>query len=92
VKELLDIQKNLRNSTKLEAYHDALERKEEPSTCSRWDDGLPEKAKIEKLYWEIGRAVVESSKIRLRAGGNSQAGGQLVRSVHVQFLRVPVPA
>jgi arginine decarboxylase len=61
VKELLDIRKNLPKLNKLEAYHDALERKEDAQhmfTLGMMD--LPEKAKIENLYWEIGRAVVES--------------------------------
>jgi len=63
VKELLDIRKNLPKLNKLEAYHDALERKEDAQhmfTLGMMD--LPEKAKIENLYWEIGRAVVESFK------------------------------
>src|SRR6478672_6742030 len=61
VKELLDIKKNLPKLNKLEAYHDALERKEDAQhmfTLGMLD--LPEKAKIENLYWEIGRQVVES--------------------------------
>src|SRR5678809_1395890 len=61
VKELLDIQKNLPKLNKLEAYHDALERREDAQhmfTLGMLD--LPEKAKIENLYWEIGRQVVES--------------------------------
>ncbi len=63
VKELLDIQKNLPRLNKLEAYHDALERKEDAHhmfTLGMMD--LPEKAKIESLYWEIGRAAVDSFK------------------------------
>ena len=63
VKELLDIQKNFPKLNKLEAYHDALERKEDAQhmfTLGMLD--LPEKAKIENLYWEIGQAVVESFK------------------------------
>ena len=63
VKELLDIQKNLPKWNKLEAYHDALERKEDAQhmfTLGLMD--LPEKAKIENLYWEISRAVVDSFK------------------------------
>lgn len=61
VKELLDIRKNLPKLNKLEAYHDALERKEDAQhmfTLGMLD--LPEKAKIEHLYWEIGRQVVDS--------------------------------
>src|SRR5436190_4635599 len=61
VKELLDIKKNLAKLNKLEAYHDALERKEDAHnmfTLGVMD--LPDKAKIENLYWEIGLAVVQS--------------------------------
>ena len=63
VRELLDIRKNLPKLNKLEAYHDALERKEDAQhmfTLGMME--LPEKAKIENLYWEIGREVVESYK------------------------------
>jgi arginine decarboxylase len=63
VKELLDIRKNLPKLNKLEAYHDALERREDAQhmfTLGLLD--LPEKAKIENLYWEISRAVVDSFK------------------------------
>ena len=61
VKELLDIQRNLVKMNKLEAYHDALERKEDAHnmfTMGLLD--LPEKAKIEQLYWEISQQVVLS--------------------------------
>ncbi len=61
VRELLDIRKNLPKLNKLEAYHDALERKEDAQhmfTLGMLD--LPDKAKIESLYWEIGSAVVQS--------------------------------
>ncbi|MEI7938387.1 MAG: biosynthetic arginine decarboxylase, partial [Verrucomicrobiota bacterium] len=63
VRELLDIRKNLPKVNKLEAFHDAQERKEDAQhmfTLGMMD--LPEKAKIEDLYWEIGREVVESFK------------------------------
>jgi arginine decarboxylase len=63
VKELADIQKNLPKLNKLEAYHDALERKEDAQhmfTLGMLD--LPDKAKIETLYWEISRDVVNSFK------------------------------
>lgn len=61
VKELLGIQKNLFKLNKLEAYHDALERKEDAHTMFTLGLlELPDKAKIESLYWEIGRAVVDS--------------------------------
>ena len=61
VKELLDIRKNLPKLNKLEAYHDALERKEDAQhmfTLGMLD--LPDKAKIESLYWEISQEVVET--------------------------------
>jgi arginine decarboxylase len=63
VKEFLDIQKNLAKLNKLEAYHDALERREDAQhmfTLGVLD--LPDKAKIEDLYWQISRAVVEHYK------------------------------
>ena len=63
VKELLDIKKNLPKLNKLEAYHDALERKEDAHhmfTLGMMD--LPEKAKIEHLYWEISRGVADTFK------------------------------
>src|SRR5712671_4934897 len=63
VKELLDIRKNLPKLNKLEAYHYALERKEDAQhmfTLGMFD--LPEKAKMEDLYWEISHEVVESYK------------------------------
>jgi arginine decarboxylase len=61
VKELLDIRKNLGKLNKLEAFHDALERKDDAHhmfTLGMMD--LPDKAKIESLYWEISLDVVQS--------------------------------
>jgi arginine decarboxylase len=61
VKELLDIKKNLGKLNKLEAFHDAHERREDAQhmfTLGVLD--LPEKAKIENLYWEISQEVVLS--------------------------------
>jgi len=61
VRELLDIRKNLGKLNKLEAYHDALERREDAQhmfTLGVLD--LPDKAKIENLYWEISQEVVNS--------------------------------
>jgi arginine decarboxylase len=61
VRELLDIKKNLAKLNKLEAYHDALERREDAHnmfTLGLMD--LPDKAKIENLYWDISLAVVQS--------------------------------
>jgi arginine decarboxylase len=63
VRELLDMRKNLSKLNKLEAYHDALERRDDAQhmfTLGMMD--LPDKAKIENLYWEIGLEVVESFK------------------------------
>jgi len=61
VKELLDIQKNLCKLNKLEAYHDALERREDAHHMFMLGVlELPDKAKIENLYWEIGQQVVQS--------------------------------
>jgi arginine decarboxylase len=61
VRELLDIRKNLCKLNKLEAYHDALERKDDAHhmfTLGMLD--LPDKAKIESLYWEISLDAVQS--------------------------------
>lgn len=61
VRELLDIKKNIAKLNKLEAYHDAEERKEDAHqmfTLGLLE--LPDKAKIETLYWEISQAVVAS--------------------------------
>jgi arginine decarboxylase len=65
VKELLDIKKNVTkpNANKLEAFHDAHERREDAQhmfTLGVMD--LPDKAKIENLYWEISNEVVLSFK------------------------------
>jgi arginine decarboxylase len=61
VRDLLDIRRNLPYLNMLEAFHDASERREEAHnmfTLGLLD--LPDKAKIETLYWEIGQAVVQS--------------------------------
>jgi len=61
VKELLDIKKNLSKANKLEAYHDAQERKEDAQQMFALGLlDLPDKAKIENLYWEISQEVVAS--------------------------------
>jgi len=63
VRELLDIKRNLAKANKLEAYHDAQERRDDAQhmfTLGMMD--LPDKAKIENLYWEISQEVVESFK------------------------------
>ncbi|MEY2408434.1 MAG: arginine decarboxylase [Verrucomicrobiota bacterium] len=61
VRELCDIRRNLGKSNKLEAFHDALERRDDAHhmfTLGMLE--LPDKAKIETLYWEISREVVAS--------------------------------
>ena len=63
VRELCDIRKNLQKLNKLEAWHDAFERKDDAHnmfTLGLME--LPDKAKIETLYWEISREVVASFK------------------------------
>lgn len=61
VKELLDIRKNFAKLNKLEAYHDAMERRDDAHNMFMLGlMDLPDKAKIENLYWEIGRDVVQS--------------------------------
>ena len=63
VRELLDMRKNLARLNKLEAFHDAQERREDAHqmfTLGLME--LPDKARIESLYWEISQAVVESFK------------------------------
>jgi len=63
VRELSDIKKNLGKLNKLEAYHDASERRDDAQhmfTLGLMD--LPDKAKIENLYWEISQEVVGSFK------------------------------
>ena len=61
VKELLEIRKNLPKLNKMEAYHDALERKEDAQNMFML--GLlkmEDKAKIEQLFWEISSEVYAS--------------------------------
>ena len=61
VRELLDIRKNLARLNKLEAFHDAQERRDDAHqmfTLGLLD--LPDKAKIENLYWEISLEVAQS--------------------------------
>jgi len=63
VHELLDIRKNISHLNKLEAYHDAQERREDAQNMFTLGlMNLPDKAKIEDLYWQISRDVVESFK------------------------------
>jgi len=61
VRKLLEIRRHLEKLNKLEAYHDAVEHRDDAQhmfTLGMMD--LPDKAKVEQLYWEIGRGVVES--------------------------------
>jgi arginine decarboxylase len=63
VRELLDIRKNLCKLNKVEAYHDAQERRDDAQhmfALGMMD--LPDKAKIEELYWQISREVVNCFK------------------------------
>ncbi len=61
VKELMEIRDNLPRLNKLEAYHDALERRDDAHNMFMVGLlGLEDKAKIENLYWEIGLGVVLS--------------------------------
>jgi arginine decarboxylase len=61
VKELCDIRKNLAKLNKLEAFHDAHERRDDAQSMFMLGLlELPDKAKIETLYWEISREVVAS--------------------------------
>lgn len=61
VRDLLDIRKNLQSANRLEAFHDATERREEAQHMFALGMlSLADKAKIESLYWEIGQAVVQS--------------------------------
>jgi arginine decarboxylase len=78
VRELLDIRKNLAKLNKLEAYHDALERREDAHnmfTFGMMD--LPDK--------ELQRPGVHP-------GGDSQTRGQPGRPIPVQLFRVPIAA
>jgi arginine decarboxylase len=61
VRDLLDIRKNLPSLNRLEALHDATDRREEAQQMFMLGLlDLPDKARIESLYWEIGQGVVQS--------------------------------
>jgi len=61
VRDLLDIRKNLHSVSKIEAYHDASDRREEAHNMFMLGMlDLPDKAKVESLYWEIAQAAVQS--------------------------------
>jgi arginine decarboxylase len=60
-KELLEIRDNMDSLNKLEAFHDAKERKHDAFQMFMVGLlSLEEKAKIETLYWQISQAVVRS--------------------------------
>ena len=61
VQEIMDIRDQLGQLNKLEAFHDALQLKEDAH--NRFNLGLLDlsaKAKVESLYWDIGSSVVQS--------------------------------
>jgi arginine decarboxylase len=61
VKELLEMKDNLGKLNKLEASHDALERRDDAHNMFMLGLlGLADKAKIENLFWEISQEVVQS--------------------------------
>jgi arginine decarboxylase len=63
VLELLHIRQNLDRLNKLEAFHDALEHRDDAQHMFTLGMmGLPDKAKVEQLYWEISREVVAHFK------------------------------
>lgn len=63
VEELWHIRNNLEDLNKLEAFHDALEHREAAQHMFMLGImDLPEKAKVEQLYWEISREVVRHFK------------------------------
>ena len=60
VSEILDIQKNLSKQNRLESLHDSQQIKEQAQ--SMFDLGLLDlesKAKIETVYWQIARTIVD---------------------------------
>ena len=61
IQELLEIQENLPSGNKLEAFHDAMERRDDAQHMFQLGIlSLRDKAKIEDLAWEICRAVQSS--------------------------------
>ena len=94
VRELLDIKKNLAKANKLEAFHDAQERKEDAQQMFALGLlDLPDKARIENLYWEISQEVVDEFQgPGVYPGGNPQARRHARRPVSLQFFRLPIAA
>ena len=61
VKELLYMRDHLDKMSPLEAYHDAMEHKEEAHQMFMLGYlDITDKAKIERLYWEISENIVKS--------------------------------
>ncbi len=84
VNELMEIRENLNHLNKLEAYHDALERKEDAYTMFTLGLlDLQAKAKIENLYWDISQEVVQSFKGQAYV---PEEIGQLEDSLGDQYL------
>lgn len=58
IRELLEIRDTLATESKIEAFHDAMERKDDAQSMFNLGIlNLRDKAKIENLAWEIGRLV-----------------------------------
>jgi arginine decarboxylase len=77
VRELLDMRRNLQKLNKLEAFHDAAERREDAHNMfvlGLMD--LQDKAKIEALYWQISHSVVESFRGQAYIPEEIRARGQ----------------
>jgi arginine decarboxylase len=61
VRDLMDIRKNVPSLSRLEALHDATDRREEAQQMFMLGLlDLRDKARIETLYWEIAQGVVQS--------------------------------
>ncbi|MDP6892113.1 MAG: biosynthetic arginine decarboxylase [Verrucomicrobiota bacterium] len=84
VGELRELQESLKSSGKMEAWHDAKEIKE--AAQSMFNLGileLEDKAKVESLYWEISRAVVQDFEGRSMVPAEIQ---QLSENLSDQYL------
>jgi len=63
IKEMLELKVNLDKTNKLEAFHDALQRKEDAQNMFNLGIlELSDKARIENLYWEICQELYRKSK------------------------------
>lgn len=84
VKELHEILYHLPQLNKLEAYHDALERRDDAQQMFAFGVlSLEEKAKVEHLYWQIASAVLEYYKNEKYVPDEIQA---LRRSLCAQYI------